>query len=162
MSDTADLAAVLGRIPSGLFVVTARDGSGQTTAMLASWVQQSGFDPPAISIAVNKERYLNDWLQQTSRLGVCIIAESQKALLAHFGKGFEPGADAFGGLVTTDTADGIRLLSDCIGWLAGDVVGSVDSGDHVVYIVRPTEVGRGSRIDGELPWVHLRKSGLGY
>ncbi len=40
------IAQVLGRIPSGIFVLTVGDDTGRETGMLASWVQQASFDPP--------------------------------------------------------------------------------------------------------------------
>lgn len=158
----ADLAPVLGSVPSGLFIVTATNGSGDVTGMLASWVQQAGFEPPAITVAVKNGRYLNDWIPATSRVAVSIVGEAQKGLLGHFGKGFEPGEEAFDGLETAQTSDGIPVLSDAIGWLAGDVTGSVDAGDHTIYVVRLTEAGQGPRLADGKPWVHLRKNGLGY
>ena len=61
-TDPSDaLAAALGRIPSGLFVLTATSG-GAETGMLASWVQQCSFDPPQVTVAVNKERDVLDAL----------------------------------------------------------------------------------------------------
>jgi len=48
MTDTAALAAALGKVPSGLFVLTAKQGDAET-AMLASWVQQCSFDPPQLT-----------------------------------------------------------------------------------------------------------------
>ena len=129
--------------------------------MLASWVQQAGFDPPAVTVAVKNERYVSDWFNETSRAAVSLVGESQKALLGRFGKGFEPGEDAFAGLETDKTSDGIPVLSDAVGWLAGNIVGSVDAGDHTIYALQLTEAARGPRFD-ERPWVHLRKNGLGY
>lgn len=159
---TADLAAVLGRVPSGLFVVTASDGSGQSTGMLASWVQQAGFEPPSITVAVKNERYLNDWLKTAPQLAVSIVGESQKNLLGHFAKGFEPGENAFDGLDTAQTASDLPVLSEAVGWLAGEVTGSVDAGDHTIYVVRLTEAGSGPQLGTEPPWIHLRKNGLSY
>jgi flavin reductase (DIM6/NTAB) family NADH-FMN oxidoreductase RutF len=158
----ADLAPVLGSIPSGLFIVTAKDLSGRATGMLASWVQQAGFEPPAITVAVRNGRYLNDWLQQTGKLAISIVAASQKGLLGHYGKGFEPDEDAFEGVETARTAGGIPVLSDAIGWVAGDVRGAIDAGDHTIYVVTLSESGRGARLGVEQPWTHIRKSGLGY
>src|SRR5690606_40648201 len=111
MSGTDDLAAVLGRVPSGLFVVTARNASGQTTGMLASWVQQAGFEPPAITVAVKNGRYVGESLRQTNRLALSIVAASQKKLLAQYGRGAEPHEDAFEGVATTQTSSGIAVLS---------------------------------------------------
>ena len=50
-----DLFAALGRVPSGLFILTARHGHRET-GMLASWVQQCSFDPPQLSLCLRRGR----------------------------------------------------------------------------------------------------------
>jgi flavin reductase (DIM6/NTAB) family NADH-FMN oxidoreductase RutF len=50
-----EIATALGRIPSGLFVVTWCDG-GSDRCMLASWVMQAGFAPPQVSVAIGESR----------------------------------------------------------------------------------------------------------
>src|SRR3954463_6664775 len=91
------LAAALGRIPSGLFILTVRRGTDET-GMLASWVQQCSFEPPRVSVAVNKERYVLDWLKEGTPFTVNVLAEGQSHFLKHFGKGFGPGEPAFHGI----------------------------------------------------------------
>lgn len=163
MSDhLSDVAAVLGRLPSGLFILTARGPEGEETGLLASWVQQASFEPPVVTVAVNKSRYLNDWLKTTPRAAISIVGETQKQYLGHFGRGFEPGDTAFEGLDIARTSNGLPVLIDCLGWLAGEVTGSLDAGDHMIYALRITESSAGPRIADEKPWVHLRKNGLGY
>ncbi len=60
-----NLGAVLGRTPSGIFILIAGDGQDNTTGMLASWVQQASFEPPQVTVAVNKKRYINEWLAKS-------------------------------------------------------------------------------------------------
>src|SRR5688572_13538584 len=88
--------AALGRVPSGLFIVTVRHGRRET-GMLASWVQQCSFDPPQVSAAFAKDRWVLDWLTDDAALTVNVIGEGEKKLVAHFGKGFTPDAPAFEG-----------------------------------------------------------------
>src|SRR5215475_13297409 len=45
------LGKAIGRVPSGVFILTTRHG-GRAGAIMASWVQQSSFDPPALSDAL--------------------------------------------------------------------------------------------------------------
>src|SRR5258706_383723 len=52
-----ELALALGRVPSGLFILTVCDGQRET-GMLASWVQQCSFEPPQVSVAVKHGRDL--------------------------------------------------------------------------------------------------------
>ena len=157
-----EIAAVLGRTPSGLFILTAGDGNGAETGMLASWVQQSGFDPPSVSVAVNRKRYLNDWLAKSPRVVLNLVGESQKQYLGHFGRGFDPGQPAFEELDVARSPCGLPILADALGWMEGEVSAQAEAGDHIVYIVRIETAGAGPALETEKPWVHIRKNGLGY
>lgn len=158
----SDLAQVLGRIPSGVFVLTCGDNAGNTTGMLASWVQQAAFEPPMISIVVKSGRYVNEWLAQTGRAVINIVSESQKQLLGHFGRGFEPDQDAFEGLEITTGETGLPILCDTLGYLEGEVVANVDAGDHRVYLLNVVAAGSGARLADESPMIHIRKNGFNY
>ncbi len=156
------IGALVGRIPSGLYIVTVADGQGRETGMLASWVQQAAFQPLAVTVAIHQKRYLNEWIAATERIALSIVGQSQTDLLKHFGKGFEPDEPAFEGLATSTTPAGLTVLADSLGFLEGRVSGRLDAGDHRVYVVQLTAGGRGSRFGDESPYVHLRKSGRGY
>lgn len=161
--DTRDeIGRVLGRTPSGVFILTAIDGAGRETAMLASWVQQASFEPPMVTVAVNRKRYLHDWLEQSPRLALSIIGEKQREFLRHFGKGFEPGEPAFEGIAVSRTAHGLPVLDEALGHLAGRIAGRLDAGDHVVYLVEIEEARAGELIAEKQPMVHIRRNGFGY
>lgn len=159
----ANIGPVLGRVPSGIFILTARslDGTDQT-AMLASWVQQVSFEPAMVTVAINRKRYLNDWLATGRSVALSCVGETQTKLLSQFGKGFEPGQDAFGSLPTAQTPLGLTVLPDSLGWLEGKVIGKMEAGDHFLYAVELTAGGAGERLASERPYVHLRKNGYGY
>src|SRR5262245_25432893 len=109
MTHDQALAAALGRVPSGLFVLTvARDG--QETGMLASWVQQCSFDPPQVSVAVKPDRPVHALLADGAAFAVNVLAAGQTDLLKHFGKGFGPGEPAFAGLDVYASAGGAPVL----------------------------------------------------
>jgi len=84
------LAPLIGRIPSGVFILVAGDDEGKKTGLLASWIQQASFEPPQVTVAVNKARYLNDWLKPGSPVTLNQLRQKDPALFRHFGKGFEP------------------------------------------------------------------------
>jgi flavin reductase (DIM6/NTAB) family NADH-FMN oxidoreductase RutF len=156
------IGPVLGRTPSGLFILTARGPDGTETGMLASWVQQASFDPPMMTVAVNRKRYLNDWLTSGAAVALNLLGESHKSLLGHFARGFEPGAPAFEGIAVVRTPGGNPALAAALGWLEGRVVGRLETGDHVVYSVELSAAGSGSALETEKPWVHIRKNGFNY
>lgn len=155
---TPGWAAALGRVPSGLFVLTARHKEYET-GMLASWVQQCSFEPPMLAVAVRQGRPLDDWLQAGCSLVVNVIPEGGKALVAHFGRGFEPEQPAFEGVLVDRKSASAPVLADALAFLEGEPAGRTAAGDHVVYLIRIT----GGRVlhDGR-PTMHMRKDGRRY
>jgi len=154
------MAEILGRVPSGLFIVTACSGEHET-GMLASWVQQAGFDPPMITVAVNRSRYVCDWLSADGAFVVNVVGDGDKSLLSHFGRGFEPGQPAFEGLEVerTDLPAPALTGPGVLGHLVCETVGHLDSGDHRVFLGKVTA---GRLADAGSPAVHVRKTGLRY
>jgi len=153
------MAVALGRIPSGLFVLTACHGERET-GMLASWVQQCSFDPPQVSVAVRGDRDLLAWLTPGSTFTLNQVGEGQNSLLGHFGKGFALDQHAFTGLNVDRRAGEGPILLDALGHLLCRVAGRFAAGDHEI-VVGTVVGGRPNQADGK-PWVHVRKNGLRY
>lgn len=156
------IGSVLGRVVSGVYVLTASNGAGHETGMLASWVQQAAFSPPLVTVAVNRSRYLNDWLSEHPFCVLNVISESQKELLRHFGRGFEPDAAAFDGIECNRSEQGLPILSDSLGYLECRSIQQIEAGDHFVYVLEILNGAPGPRLDSESPMVHIRKNGFGY
>jgi flavin reductase (DIM6/NTAB) family NADH-FMN oxidoreductase RutF len=153
------LATTLGRVPSGLYILTARHGERET-GMLASWVQQCSFDPPQVTVAVRQGREVLAWLTDGSPFTLNLLAEGQSNLISHFGKGFTLDQPAFTGL-NVERIDGKPpVLLDTLGHLECRVVTRLLCGDHEV-MVGVVVAGRLHQPEGK-PWVHVRKSGLRY
>jgi len=163
-SDAANQAVgqVLGRIPSGVFILTAADAEGRETGMLASWVQQAGFEPPCITVGVNHDRYLNGWLEQNPYVALNLVGDGQFEWLKHFGKGFEPDEDAFSEIERTHTPQGVPVLTGALGYLAGSIIGQVATGDHTVYVVQVESAQLNADLPELKPMVHIRKDGFRY
>jgi flavin reductase (DIM6/NTAB) family NADH-FMN oxidoreductase RutF len=158
MSQSTSFDPVLGRIPSGIFVLTIGTGD-RATGMLASFVMQAGFEPRTVSVAVRLGRYVCDWLTEGQPFVLNVVGEKQSHLLKHFGKGFEPGEPAFDGLPITHCARGVPILRGVLGHLECEPISHVDSGDHRIFLAR---VVRGA-IDQDIPpMVHIRKTGANY
>jgi flavin reductase (DIM6/NTAB) family NADH-FMN oxidoreductase RutF len=152
------LAQALGRVPSGLFVVTVRRGEDET-GMLASWVQQCSFEPPQVTVCLRRGRAINAWLSDGAAFAVNVLGEGQTALVRHFGRGFDPGEPAFTGLLIERPDGAAPVLADALAYLDCRVAGRCVAGDHDVLI--------GSVVGGRLlrdgaPYVHVRKNGLSY
>ena len=157
-TDDDAMAAALGRIPSGLFILTMKSADRET-GMLASWVQQCSFDPPQLTAAIRKSRDVLAWLRAEATFTVNVIPEGGKALVAHFGKGFELGEPAFEGVEVHREADAPPILQSAHAYLVCRVATQIEVGDHVLVVGR---VVAGKVLHPGHPTVHVRKSGLRY
>jgi flavin reductase (DIM6/NTAB) family NADH-FMN oxidoreductase RutF len=152
------LGTALGRIPSGLFIVTS-GLAGEATGFLASWVQQSGFEPPCVTVAIAKQRHSLGLITKTGVFAVSVIGKAQLRLRNHFARGFGPGDDAFDGIDTERAPSGLVYPKDAMAWLDCRVAGTVESGEHVVVV---GAVQAGGIAAGDEPYIHVRKSGFAY
>ena len=159
MASAKSFQPVLGRVPSGIFILTIGTGP-RATGMLSSWVMQAGFEPPMISVAVKQGRYVCDWITAGEPFVLNLVGESQQELMKHFARGFEPGSPAFEGLAITHCARGVPVLKESLGHLECEPVRHIDSGDHRIFVAN---VVRGKLNDADVtPMVHIRKSGAKY
>ena len=113
MTDGEGLAAALGKVPSGLFVLTARNGDDEV-GMLASWVQQCSFEPPQISVALKQGREVHAWLTDGAAFTLNILDDSQIDMISHFGRGFALGEPAFVGLEVERPECAAPVLSEAL------------------------------------------------
>jgi flavin reductase (DIM6/NTAB) family NADH-FMN oxidoreductase RutF len=152
------LAAALGRIPSGVAILTARRGT-QATGMLTSWVQQCAFEPPSVSVAVKQGRPMNAWLTNGTYFVLNLLAESHKNFVAHFGRGFALEVPAFEGLELGASAHNQPIILQALAHLECEITSRVAVGDHDLLLARTVS---GSMQGCGEPMVHLRKSGFRY
>jgi len=156
MSETPAYAAALGRIPSGLFVLTVCRHQ-QEAALLISWVQQCSFVPPRLSLALRQGRPILDWLPVGTIFVLNILGEGNRELVSHFSKGWEPGPAAFAGLNVQRDQLPAPVLSDAHAYLLCQVASHCPAGDHVLILADITD---GAILHPGRPTVHIRKNGL--
>jgi flavin reductase (DIM6/NTAB) family NADH-FMN oxidoreductase RutF len=149
----------LGRIPSGVFVVTARDGD-RRTGMLGSFVQQAAFDPPAVALAVGKDRDIRELILSTRKVALCVIGEGDTELMRRFARPGPREQDAFDGLDVFDAPSGLPIVAAALAWLDCEVIQAVDFGaDHELIVTRVTA---GSVLRDGKSFTHLRGNGFHY
>ncbi len=159
------LFQALGRVPSGLFILTARRGD-RPDGLLASWVQQAGFEPPMLTVALRSDRELTGGIVAVGRFTLNQVAAGQKHLIRHFARGFEPEAPAFEGIDLRDQEDGDgnnasgAVLAEALAFLRCEVTGDLAGGDHRILLARVVAGGL-LAADAE-PMVHIRKNGAHY
>ena len=156
----ADMEKALGRISSGLYILTAQKGN-LSGAMLASWVSQASFEPLGFTVAVAKDRAIESLMQVGDRFVLNILEEGKYShLMKHFLKRFPPGADRFEGVKTRTAENGSPILAEALAYLECEVSTRMECSDH--WIVYSTvSAGKVSNPEG-LTAVHHRKVGNYY
>ena len=156
----SSLNRALGRLSSGLYIVTAQK-ENVSGAMLASWVMQASFEPLGIAVSVAKDRAIDSILQSGDRFVLNILEEGNyQPLMKHFLKRFPPGADRFEGIETYPAANGAPILSKALAYLECDVTCRYECGDHMI-VYATVQTGRVAKRDG-VTAVHHRKAGNHY
>lgn len=158
MAEVPDLARALGRVPSGLFVLATGEGES-LIGSLVSLVQQVGFAPLTISVAIARGRPVETVLRNHGRFCLAVIGESSRSLLAHFAKGFAPGVLPFDGIETAISEVDVPYPKAAHAHLACKIIGEATWTDHVLFC---GEVVGGACNGDEQPLVHLRKDGRSY
>ncbi len=155
-----DLEKALGRLSSGLYILTTSHGN-LSSAMLASWVAQASFKPLGITVAVARDRAIESLLHVGDRFVLNVLEEGNyQPLMKHFLKRFPPGADRFEGVRTYPATNGSPILADALAYMECEVARRVECGDHWL-IYSTVSVGRVSKPDAP-PAVHHRQIGNHY
>ena len=152
------IGPALGRIPSGLFIVTA-EHEDRRGAMLASWVQQASFHPPMVSVAIGKGRPIMPLISESLKFGLCQVPQGDRELLRRFARGFEQGEDPFLGCDLIESVLGVPIVPHVLAYLECEVAYHMDiEGDHDIFV---GQVKAGRFVDG-VPQVHVRENGFKY
>ncbi|MGH7179649.1 MAG: flavin reductase family protein [Tepidisphaeraceae bacterium] len=151
------IAKALGKIPSGVFILTARHGA-RSGAMLASWVQQASFDPPCVSVALAKGRAIAQLIVDSRRLVLSVISDSDKSLMRHYARDVDEN-DPFAGVATVPTPNGVALAG-AAAWMECELKHVAEFGaDHDLFVA---EVVAAEMLRDEKAFSHQRGSGFHY
>jgi flavin reductase (DIM6/NTAB) family NADH-FMN oxidoreductase RutF len=158
-TDKDTIGKALGRVASGLYIITVRLGE-RKTAFLGSWVQQASFEPPIVTVAIGVGRAAQELFEDGATFAVNVIPHGDTTLMKHFGKGFAPDQDPYEGIETVRGVTGVELLPQALANLECKIIASQPAGDHVVYF---GEIIAGQiQQEGGTPRTHVRPSGFHY
>ena len=155
MKNKKQVGKALGKVASGLYVVTAKC-EDKEDAVLASWVNQCSFEPPAVTIALATLRSARLLVEASEAFIVNVLPKEDMALLKHFSR---PPEEVFKGVKTRKGFNGIKILSDAVSYLECEVAHSMQAGDHVLYV---GEIVGGKNLKGGDPYIHVRDNGFNY
>jgi flavin reductase (DIM6/NTAB) family NADH-FMN oxidoreductase RutF len=158
MTDATPDAAALGKVPSGLFIITTVL-DGRKEGYLGSWVQQSSFAPLLISVAVKPGRPCHAAIKAHGRFSVHVVGQNNGGLMKPFWS-VKEDVDPFEALPHSLSARGNVLLGNALAILECEARSSATPGDHEIIFAEVVETHLLQPEDK--PLTHVRKSGLSY
>lgn len=155
LANKENVGVAMGRIPSGVYVVTASD-NGNKVGMMASWIMQAGFDPPCVSVAVHPDRDIYKFIEKSRKFTINVLSNENINLMKAFSK-YSP--EQFDIIDCKETEYGITL-NEAVAVMHCELRDKCAAADHHLFIA---EVVDGEYLNHEQsPMVHLRKSGFNY
>lgn len=132
---------VLGHFPSGVTVITAREGETPVGFTCQSFSSLS-LDPPLVLLA--PARASRSWprIRAVGRFAVNVLAADHAGLSRQFARS---SSDKFAGVAWTPSPLGSPLLAGVSAWLDCTVLREIDGGDHTVVVAAVHDLGADSR-----------------
>ncbi len=158
MEDISPLAASVGKIPSGLFIVTTLLAQ-QKEGYLGSWIQQVSFSPLMIQIAIRPGRPCYQAIKSHGRFCVNVVGQKNGGMMKPFWNP-DSAQDPFAQLEWSLSPRGNILIGNSLAALECEARSVFVPGDHEIIF---GEVVAGHILQPEdKSLTHTRKSGLGY
>jgi len=147
--DASTARATRRRWPSGVGVLTTRDGVGYRGATVTAFAFVS-VDPPLVLACLDRTGRMADLVPGVGAFAVSVLDRSHEVLADRFaGRGPLVDAD-FGGAPYRLSAAGNPLLHGALAWVDSVVHAIHDGGDHVIVVGRVVESGVGADSDDPL------------
>lgn len=134
-------------IPYGLFVLTA-DGKSGTGAATVNWVTQTSFTPPLVAVGVKADSGVHAIIKETGAFALNVLGKGQSALAYTFFKPAERKGDTISGEPFRRGATGAPILTTTPAFVECRVVGSVERGDHTLFVGEVVEAGVARQPEG--------------
>src|SRR4051794_27816884 len=99
------LGKAIGKIPSGVYILSARHGDA-TAALMVSWVQQAGFEPLSLTVALAKDRPAYPLIRDGKLFTISVLPQDDTSLMRRYARGVKPGEDPFAGVNVNQTPAG--------------------------------------------------------
>ena len=122
---------MLGRFPSGVTVVTTRDGGGADQGMTVSAFCSLSLEPPLVLICIEKTASVHPALTRANGFVINILSAEQEQLARRFAI---VDIDRFEGVGFSRSAEGYAILDDVLSVIECRRHALHDGGDHTIII----------------------------
>ncbi len=150
----------LNQISYGLIVVGSKAGD-EMNGMTANWISQTSFDPPLVAISVENDSHTRRLIDEGQVFSVNIIEDSEegRAMIERMVKPQRRIHNKLGEDDFTTGVTGAPLLNSALSFFECEVVQTIETGDHQLYVGKV--VGAGVHKEDGTP-LSLRELGWHY
>lgn len=147
MLNEAAKKTMLRKIPHGLYVCGVKDGD-DVNGFTASWVMQASFEPPLVVTCVKADSTSHTMIKSGGVFALSILEDNQKEVAQNFFKPLRRTGNKFEDIEFYPGEEtGCPIIKDSLGYVECNVVGSVEKGDHTVFVGEV--VGAGEHREGK-------------
>jgi flavin reductase (DIM6/NTAB) family NADH-FMN oxidoreductase RutF len=131
--DASTFRSVLGRLASGVSIVTVAGSDGRDHGMTATALCSLSLEPPLILVCVDKAATVYAHLAGAAHFAVNLLDAGQEQLSRRFA---ETRDDRFDGIARTRGLTGAALLHDALAHIECAMWAQYAGGDHTIFIGR--------------------------
>lgn len=134
MLDEQAKKTMLRKIPHGLYICGVKDGE-EVNGYTASWLMQSSFKPPLVVNCVKQDSKSHEMIKNSGVFAISFLDSEQKELAKRFFQPLRRVGNRFEDIeFYLGEETGCPIISDSLGYVECKVVGTVEQGDHTVYV----------------------------
>lgn len=152
------LGQAIGRLSSGVYIVTL-EANAEKHGMLATWIIQAAFEPPMLTVAIQRKRDILSFMQNGTKLSVNALSKKNMDIFKAFARPHQEGIDRFEGLSLLDERTAAPVFASALSYLDCSVKNQIEAGDHVIILC---EITGGKFLNDDEPMLHTRKNGFQY
>ncbi len=144
--DASEFRQVLGKYPTGVTLVSAKDGNGPFAMVIGSFGSVS-LNPPLVQFMPGKESATWARIAQTGSYCVNVLSENQLDLSNSF---FNKEKDPFDAIEWREGLTGSPIINGCTAWIDCEISEVHEAGDHYIVIGKVRDIGSEGSDDGPL------------
>ena len=123
---------VIRNLSYGMYVIGACDD--RNVGCTVNTVVQITSDPVTVIVSINKDNYTHGVISKTGKFSVSILGETvDPKIIGTFGYSSSKDTDKYKDVSTYDL-DGMPIISDSIGGMICEVVSTMDTSTHTVFL----------------------------
>lgn len=133
MLDPAAKKAALRLFTYGLYAVSCAH-EGDANVFTANWVTQVSFEPALVAVSVENDSASLPLILASGLFAINVFAAGQRDLAGALGKSRLRAGDKLSGVAHNDSANGLPLLTETLGWVECRVDSHLVTGDSTLVV----------------------------